>query len=93
MEGISSLVIFISGPNLLILLHMTLDKFEFKMCQNNKNLTNAKVDRVNQKSSSAPTNVIQQVKCRLLISGIFLMNLQHFKVLKISYQKMVLESS
>ena len=61
MEGISSLVIFISGPNLLILLHITLDKFEFKMCQNNKNLTNAKVDRVNQKSSSAPTNVIQHL--------------------------------
>ena len=29
------------------------------MCQNNKDLRNAKVDVVNQKSSSAPTNVIQ----------------------------------
>ena len=76
MEGISSLVIFISGPNLLILLHMTLDKFEFKMCQNNKNLTNAKVDRVNQKSSSAPTNVIQHL-CPTL-SQMSTFNFRHF---------------
>ena len=87
MEGISSLVIFISGPNLLILLHMTLDKFEFKMCQNNKNLTNAKVDRVNQKSSSAPTNVIQHLWPTSSQMSTF--NSRHFSnefaVLKMSY--------